>query len=85
AEEVYQIKKPSSLLGCFKKDADEYLKWVAKKDEQDIPEEVKDLAKRRWQAKQDKNWAEADALRGQIDALGYVIKDSKDGYTVSKK
>ncbi len=85
AEKVYQIKKTYSLLGFFKKDAGEYLSWVESKGEQEIPEEVKSLAAQRWQAKQDKNWAQADELRAKIDALGYVIKDSKDGYTVVKR
>jgi len=50
-----------------------------------VPNEVSLLAEKRWKAKQDRNWAEADALRAQIDALGYIIKDSKDGYTINKK
>ncbi len=75
-------------MGLFKKDADEYLKEVAAKGvsaENGVPEEVEKLAKERWQAKRDKNWAEADRLRTQIDGLGYTVKDSKDGYTIIKK
>ncbi len=85
AEDVYQIKKTYSLLGIFKKDASAYLEEVAEKNAEDIPDEVKSLAEKRWQAKKDKNWAEADALRAQIDGLGYLIKDTKDGYTVIKR
>ena len=51
---------------------------------EDVPEEVKELAKKRFEAKQNKNWAEADALRDQIKDLGYAIKDSKDGYQIEK-
>lgn len=51
---------------------------------EEIPEEVKELAKKRFEAKQNKNWAEADALRDQIKSLGYAIKDSKDGYQIEK-
>ena len=85
AEEVYQIRKTYSLLGFFKKDAGEYLAWVAGRDGEEIPEEVKNLAEKRWQAKQDKNWAQADGLRAKIDALGYTVKDGKDGYTLGKQ
>lgn len=87
AEDVYQIRKTYSLLGLFKKDADAYLAEVAEKKGTDdaLPEEVKKLAEERWQAKQSKNWAEADRLRAELDALGYVIKDGKTEYTVSKK
>ncbi|MDE7214648.1 MAG: class I tRNA ligase family protein, partial [Clostridia bacterium] len=88
ADDVSQIRKTYALLGIFKKDADEYLKEVAAKNPDsgaEIPAEVEELAAERWQAKQAKNWAQADALRAQIDALGYLIKDSKDGYAIIKK
>lgn len=87
ADDVAQIRKTYSLLGLFKKDADKYLAEVAEKSggEEPVPEEVKTLAERRWQAKKDRNWAEADALRAQLDGLGYAVKDSKDGYEVIKK
>ncbi len=86
ADDVAQIKKTYSLLGLFKKDAAEYLAEVeSKAPKGDIPAEVTELAAKRWQAKKDKNWAEADSLRAQLDGLGYTIKDSKDGYEIIKK
>lgn len=87
AEDVKQIKQTYSLLGLFKKDAKSYLAEVALKSgkEGNVPENVLQLAEKRWQAKKDKNWAEADALRAQIDALGYSVKDTKDGYTIAEK
>lgn len=89
ADDVLQIRKTYSLLGLFKKNADDYLKEVAAKNpekaETEIPAEVAALAQKRWTAKLSKSWAEADALRAEIDKLGYTVKDGKDGYTVSKK
>lgn len=87
ADDIKQIKETYSLLGLFKKDAKAYLSEVAAKarTDGDIPEEVRSLAAKRWQAKRDKNWAEADALRAQIDALGFVIKDSKENYEIIRK
>ncbi|MDE7087285.1 MAG: hypothetical protein K2O67_03735, partial [Clostridia bacterium] len=87
ADDIAQIKKTYSLLGLFKKSAEEYLAEVEKKADADggVPDEVRALAEKRWQAKKDKNWAEADSLRAQIDNLGYTVKDSKDGYTIIKK
>ena len=84
ADDVYAIRETYSLLGLFKKDAESYLAEVQAKSGI-VPNEVSLLAEKRWKAKQDRNWAEADALRAQIDALGYIIKDSKDGYTINKK
>ncbi len=85
AEDVLQIRKTYSLLGLFKKDAQSYLEKYAKKEDGQIPQEVADLAEKRWQAKLAKNWAEADRLRAEIDSLGFAVKDGKDGYTVNKK
>ncbi len=88
ADDVLQIRKTYSLLGLFKKNADDYLKEVAAKNPEngaELPAEVAALAEKRWTAKLSKSWAEADALRAEIDKLGYTVKDGKDGYTVSKK
>lgn len=51
----------------------------------DVPAEIAELAEKRWQAKQSKDWTTADALRKELDAAGWIIKDSKDGYQVLKK
>ena len=49
-----------------------------------IPQEVKDMASARWQAKLERNWAVADDMRNKITALGYQILDSKEGYEIKK-
>lgn len=49
----------------------------------EIPEEVVKLAEKRLKARAEKDWAESDRLRDEILALGYSIKDSKDGYELS--
>ena len=50
----------------------------------DIPADIQDLAERRWQAKQSKDWAASDQLRDQLTALGWTIKDNPDGYEISE-
>ncbi len=86
ADDVMQIKKTYSLLGLFKAEAADYLSLVEKlSGSETVPEEVQKLAAARWQAKQNKSWAEADGLRAEIDKLGYLIKDGKDGYEIIKK
>ncbi|MBQ1942612.1 MAG: cysteine--tRNA ligase, partial [Clostridia bacterium] len=50
----------------------------------EVPADVKELAERRYAAKKNKDWAAADALRAEITAKGYAVKDTKDGYTVEK-
>ena len=51
----------------------------------DVPEEIAALAKARFAAKKEKNWAEADRLRNEIAEKGYIIKDTKEGYTIERK
>ena len=44
-------------------------------------EEIEALIAKRLEAKRAKNWAEADAIRDQLKAMGVEIKDSKEGTT----
>lgn len=85
ADDVRQVRETYSLLGLFKKQTKDYFDEVRAKNPEEIPDEVKALAEKRWQAKQAKNWSEADALRAKISALGYAVKDGKDGYTIVKE
>lgn len=54
-------------------------------EEEEIPQEIKELAEKRWQAKLAKDWTVADTLRGELDSKGYLVKDSKEGYEIIKK
>ena len=54
------------------------------KQEETIPQNIKDLAEQRKLAREQKNWAESDRLRDKIAELGYKIKDSKEGYEIEK-
>ena len=85
ADDAAQVRKTYSLLGLFKKSCADYFAEVAAKNVTEIPEEVQALAEERWQAKKVRNWALADELRAKIDALGFAVKDAKDGYEVVKK
>ncbi len=46
----------------------------------ETPAEITALAEKRWAAKQAKDFATADALRGEIQAGGWTMLDGKDGY-----
>ena len=50
-----------------------------------LPEEVQTRITAREKARQEKNWALSDQLRDEIQALGYVVQDGKDGMKVIKK
>ncbi len=51
----------------------------------DVPPDIQALAQQRWDAKQAKDWATADTLRKQLEAAGWLIKDSKEGFSVVAK
>ncbi|MFA6423193.1 MAG: cysteine--tRNA ligase [Patescibacteria group bacterium] len=51
----------------------------------EIPEEVEDLAKERIDARNNKNFEEADRLRQKIEDMGYLVQDSSEGYKIVKK
>lgn len=81
-EDLNQIKNTYSLLGLFQEDVNDFLKADEKED---IPKEVLDLATLRVEARKNKDWAKSDELRDKIASLGFVIKDSKDGYSLEKR
>lgn len=49
-----------------------------------IPDEVRAIAEARWKARTMKNFAESDRLRAELANHGFVVKDSKDGYSLEK-
>jgi len=50
----------------------------------DIPAEVTAFADQRIEAKKNKDFALADELRNKIAALWFQVKDTKDGYEITK-
>ncbi|MCZ7553863.1 MAG: cysteine--tRNA ligase [Anaerolineae bacterium UTCFX2] len=53
--------------------------------EQVIPDEILALAESRTKMRQEKRWAEADALRDQIIAAGYEIEDTPQGPRIKSR
>ncbi len=53
-------------------------------EESEIPNEVMELAEKRQAARAEKNWAEADRLRDEINSLGYELKDTPDGVKINQ-
>ena len=77
-----QVRATYALLGLFKRDPAQYFAQYAKKEE--IPAEVAAVAEERRAARAGKDWAKSDELREKLRAMGYAVKDSKDGYTLTK-
>jgi cysteinyl-tRNA synthetase len=49
-----------------------------------VPEEVAQLAKERENARHEKNWKRSDELRDRISALGWDVRDTKDGQRLTR-
>ena len=50
-----------------------------------IPAEILEKVQQREQARADKRWQDADALRAEVDTLGYEIEDTSTGSRVKPK
>ncbi|MFH0892752.1 MAG: cysteine--tRNA ligase [Candidatus Falkowbacteria bacterium] len=53
--------------------------------EEIMPTEVEKLRTERREARKEKNWAESDRLRDEIEKSGYTVEDTPDGQRVFKK
>ncbi|MCU0751047.1 MAG: cysteine--tRNA ligase, partial [Akkermansiaceae bacterium] len=53
-------------------------------DPVEIPAGIAALAEERWQARLAKDWAKSDSLRQQLADHGWVVKDGKDGYQLTR-
>ena len=64
--------------GLLEKDADEFLHSAATQGDDDV--DIDALIEARNAARENKNWAEADRIRNELDAMGIVLED-KNGKT----
>ena len=70
------FKRMDSVLGVV---------FFGKAAKAEVPAEIQALLDQRAEARKAKNWAESDRLRDEIAAAGWLVKDSKDGQSVTKK
>ena len=49
-----------------------------------VPHEVAELAGQREAARREKNWKRSDELRQRISALGWEVRDTKDGSKITR-
>ena len=74
-EKIAIIEKMDSVFGLD----------LFKQEKVHVPEDVRKLAEERWKAKKAKDFKKSDALREQINKLGFVINDTSDGWEVRHK
>lgn len=61
------------------------LEMSKNKNSEETPTEIIALAEAREEARKNKEWDKADALRKEIESRGYIIKDIETGYQLKKK
>lgn len=69
------IYKFDNVLGLGLKDL---------KQEQNIPDEIVSLGKKREEARKNKDWKESDRVRDEIASKGYVVEDTAKGQVIRK-
>ena len=56
-----------------------------KEQKAEVPAEITQKAEKMQQARKEKDYATADAIRNELASLGYIVKNTKDGYEIEKK
>jgi len=75
-------KHDADLIRSFMEELDTVLGIL--KHEDDIPQEIYDLADARQNARSEKNFEESDRIRDELKEKGYVIEDKSEGFRVKK-
>jgi cysteinyl-tRNA synthetase len=78
----YSQEEKIQILSLIKYIDDKILKLDLFKEKEEneieIPKEIEELAKKRWEAKKERNWELADKLRDELLEKGRKILDKKD-------
>lgn len=81
------LEKFDEVLGLdivnAKTHLEEY-KSLKSTSEDDLPEEVKSIIEERKLARENKDYQKSDELRDKLKELGFIIKDTKEGYEITK-
>ena len=68
------IRKMDSVFGL----------GLLEKDDEIIPEKIKELVRERERSREEKNWKKSDELREKIKSLGFSVEDTGKGSIVKK-
>jgi len=92
---VFEMIKKINKIKISKTQAKEILNFLQQIDKifnflisakkEKIPQEIKELAKKRETYRKEKKWQEADKIRKEIETLGFGIKDVADNTIITKK
>jgi hypothetical protein len=81
--ELGEFRMPDNPGAGISARAWEMVKYGAQiKEFEEVPAEIDKLVEKREQARLNQEWEEADMLRQQIAALGWIIQDTMDGQKI---
>jgi cysteinyl-tRNA synthetase len=75
SDTIKTLKELGNIFGILEKQVPE---------EEELPENVKELMAQREEARSKKDWKKADAIREQIRKLGFVLEDTPEGAKLRK-
>ena len=82
AKKAAVLKKLANVLGLLEQDPEQFLHAGAADNDSNV--DIDALIVARNTARENKDWAEADRIRDELDAMGIVLED-KDGKTVWRR
>jgi cysteinyl-tRNA synthetase len=82
AKKAAVLKNLANVLGLLEVDAEQFLQTGA--GDNDDGADIDGLIVARNAARENKDWAEADRIRDELDAMGIVLED-KDGKTIWRR
>jgi hypothetical protein len=83
--ELGALSLPASLKDGIRSEAWEMIEQANKPEDENLSAEVMALLEQRKQVRASKDFAESDRLRDAISALGWTVKDTKDGQQLEKR
>ncbi len=74
-----QLRELASVLGLLEQDPEVFLKGGAQTEDDAEVAKIEALIQQRLDARKNKDWAQADAARDELTAMGIVLEDSAQG------
>ena len=75
-------EKAEGKIGTIKKMDQVFGLKLLETEEVEVPSEIREIADEREKARAEKNWGKSDELRDKLKEMGWIIKDSKEGYVL---
>ncbi|CAB5567722.1 cysteine--tRNA ligase [Providencia hangzhouensis] len=80
-----QLRELASVLGLLEQDPEVFLKGGAQTEDDAEVAKIEALIQQRLDARKNKDWAQADAARDELTAMGVVLEDGATGTTWRRK